>query len=64
VALAVDAAASLDFALNRTPARWSDLTTYQGRQLLPKTKDYDLSYKDSFFTTCCQSCITRSAISI
>ncbi len=56
VALAVDATASLDFALEKTPVRWSDLSTYQGRQLLPKTKDHDLSYKDSFFTTCFQSC--------
>ena len=49
VALAVDATASLDFALKKTQVRWSDLSTYQGRQLLPKTKDHDLSYKDSFF---------------
>ena len=47
---------SLDFALQRTPVRWSDLSTYQGRQLLPKTAKHDLSYKDSFFTTCFQSC--------
>jgi hypothetical protein len=56
VALAVDATASLDFALKKTQVRWSDLSTYQGRQLLPKTKEHDLSYKDSFFTTCFQSC--------
>jgi len=36
--------------------RWGDLNTYQGRQLLPKTKDHDLSYQDPFFTTCFQSC--------
>src|SRR6267154_160992 len=36
--------------------RWGDLTTYQGRQLLPKTKNHDLSYQDPFFTTCFQSC--------
>jgi cytochrome c5 len=56
VALAADATASLDFALKKTPARWSDLSTYQGRQHVPKTKDHDLSYKNSFFTTCFQSC--------
>jgi Carboxypeptidase regulatory-like domain len=56
VALAVDAMASLDFGLQKTPVRWSDLSTYQGRQLLPKSKNHDLSYKDSFFTTCFQSC--------
>ena len=56
VALASNATASLDFALKNTPVRWSDLSTYQGRQLLPKTKDHDLTYKDSFFTTCFQSC--------
>jgi virginiamycin B lyase len=56
VALAVDATASLDFALQKTPVRWSDLSTYQGRQLLPKTQDHDLSYNDRFFTTCFQSC--------
>ena len=36
--------------------RWSDLTTYQGRKLLPKTKEHDLSHKDALFTTCFQSC--------
>jgi virginiamycin B lyase len=56
IALAADATASLDFALQKTPVRWSDLSTYQGRQLLPKTSNHDLSYKDSFFTTCYQSC--------
>jgi virginiamycin B lyase len=56
IALAAEAAASLDFALTKIPVRWSDLSTYQGRQLLPKTKDHDLTYKDSFFTTCFQSC--------
>jgi virginiamycin B lyase len=56
VGLAGDQKASFDFALQRQKARWSDLTTYQGRQLLPKTKDHDLSHKDSFFTTCFQSC--------
>jgi virginiamycin B lyase len=56
VRIAADQQASFDFALEKTPMRWSDLSTYQGRQLLPKTKDHDLSYKDPFFTTCFQSC--------
>ena len=56
VALAVDATASLDFEVHKTPVRWSDLSTYQGRQLLPKTANHDLSYNDPFFTTCFQSC--------
>jgi virginiamycin B lyase len=56
VQLADDQKASFDFALQKTTVRWGDLTTYQGRQLLPKTKNHDLSYNDPFFTTCLQSC--------
>jgi virginiamycin B lyase len=56
VGLAADATAALDFALKKTPVHWSDLSTYQGRALLPKTAKHDLTYKDSFFTTCFQSC--------
>jgi streptogramin lyase len=56
VSLSGDQKAAFDFALQKTPVRWSDLTTYQGRQLLPKTKEHDLSYNDEFFTTCFQSC--------
>src|SRR5262249_4878819 len=47
---------SFDFALEKTKVRWSDLSTYQGRKLLPKTKDHDLSHQDALFTTCFQSC--------
>jgi len=47
---------SLDFTLQKGTVRWSDLSTYQGKQLLPKTKGHDLSYQDPFFTTCLQSC--------
>ena len=38
--------------------RWSDLSTYQGRMLLPKTKAHDLTkgYADTFFTSCMISC--------
>jgi len=56
VRLADDQKASFDFALQRAMVRWSDLTTYQGRQLLPHTDKHDLSYQDPFFTTCFQSC--------
>jgi len=56
VQLAGEAKASFDFALAKTPVQWSDLTTYQGRQLLPHTAKHDLSHQDNFFTTCFQSC--------
>jgi virginiamycin B lyase len=56
VQLAADQKAAFDFALEKSKVRWSDLTTYQGRQLLPKTEKHDLSYNDTFFTTCFQSC--------
>jgi virginiamycin B lyase len=47
---------SFDFALKKTPVKWSDLSTYQGRKLLPKTKDHDLGFQDNFFVSCMQSC--------
>ena len=56
VQLAAGKPASLDFALQKGMVHWSDLNTYQGRQLLPKTKNHDLSYQDAFFTSCFQSC--------
>jgi virginiamycin B lyase len=56
VRLTGDEKASFDFALQKTKVRWSDLSTYQGRQLLPKTKGHDLSHQDALFTTCFQSC--------
>ena len=56
VQVAAGKSASLDFALQKGTVRWSDLSTYQGKQLLPKTKGHDLSYQDAFFTTCFQSC--------
>ena len=56
IALAADGTASFDFALQKTPVRWSDLSTYQGRQLLPKTPKHDLTYNDPFFVTCWQAC--------
>ena len=56
VRLTAEQKASFDFALQKTKVRWSDLSTYQGRQLLPKTKGHDLTHQDSLFTTCFQSC--------
>src|SRR5215210_7457250 len=56
VALTGDQKTSFDFALEKSKVRWSDLSTYQGRKLLPKTKDHDLSHRDALFTTCFQSC--------
>ena len=56
VRLAGDQNASLDFALQTGAVQWSDLSTYQGKQLLPKTKNHDLSYQDRLFTSCFQSC--------
>ncbi|MGH9783547.1 MAG: carboxypeptidase-like regulatory domain-containing protein, partial [Terriglobia bacterium] len=56
VQVAAGKPASLNFALRKGTVRWSDLTTYQGRRLLPKTEKHDLSYQDTFFTSCFQSC--------
>jgi virginiamycin B lyase len=56
VRLSDDQKSSLDFELQKTPVRWSELTTYQGRKLLPKTEAHDLSHRDPFFVTCLQSC--------
>lgn len=49
---------SFDFVLQNGPVRWSDLNTYQGRMLLPKTKEHDLAkgYQDPFFTSCMIAC--------
>src|SRR6266853_781808 len=43
VALTAAQNASVDFALQAAAVRWSDLTTYQGTQLLPHTDKHDLS---------------------
>jgi Carboxypeptidase regulatory-like domain len=56
VALAGDQKASFDFTLQKAKVQWIDLTTYQGRQLLPHTDKHDLSHNDPFFVTCWQSC--------
>jgi virginiamycin B lyase len=56
VRLTDDQKAAYDFALQKRPVRWSELNTYQGRQLLPKTAGHDLGHEDGFFLTCLQSC--------
>ena len=58
VQLTADQKTSFDFALQTGVVRWSDLTTYQGTQLLPKTDKHDLSktYKEPFFVSCMISC--------
>src|SRR6202049_2098467 len=58
VQLTSDQKTSFDFALQTGTVRWSDLTTYQGTQLLPKTDKHDLSktYKEPFFVSCMISC--------
>ncbi|HVZ60924.1 MAG TPA: carboxypeptidase regulatory-like domain-containing protein [Terriglobales bacterium] len=50
--------ASFDFALRKTPARWSDLNVYQGKKLLPESPS-----KAAFFRECsiCHSFQTRIA---
>lgn len=58
VQLTGDGKASADFTFQAGTVRWSDLNTYQGTQLLPKTDKHDLSktYKEPFFTGCMISC--------
>ncbi|MGE5539322.1 MAG: carboxypeptidase regulatory-like domain-containing protein [Gemmatimonas sp.] len=56
VALKADGNATADFTLRKQPVQWSELTTYQGRKLLPKNAAHDLSHRDKFFVTCFQSC--------
>lgn len=56
VAIAADQKVSFDFALQKRPVQWGELTTYEGRKLLPKTPEHNLSHQDPFFTGCFQSC--------
>jgi virginiamycin B lyase len=59
VALTAAQNASVDFALREGTVRWSDLSTYQGTQLLPHTDRHDLSkayYTEPFFRSCMRSC--------
>jgi virginiamycin B lyase len=56
IALSDNQASTTDFTVEKRPVEWSELSTWQGRQLLPKTETHDLSHKDPFFSTCFQSC--------
>jgi streptogramin lyase len=56
VTLKGEASVSLDFPVRKQPVQWGELTTYQGRKLLPKNAKHDLSHRDKFFATCFQSC--------
>ena len=56
VAVSGDQNLSYDFKLQKRPVEWSELSTYQGRKLLPKTDDHKLTHQDPFFVTCFQSC--------
>jgi len=58
VALTAAQSTSVDFALQAGAVRWSDLSTYEGTQLLPHTDQHDLSkgYKEPFFGSCIRSC--------
>jgi virginiamycin B lyase len=56
VKLAADANGTADFALRKRLVTWAELSTYQGRKLLPKTAEHDLGFRDKFFVTCFQSC--------
>lgn len=56
VSISGDAKLSFDFQLQSRPVEWSELTTFQGRKLLPKTADHQLNHQDPFFGTCFQSC--------
>ena len=56
VRLTGDQTTSFDFALQNRQVRWSDLTTYQGRQLLPQTDKHDLTPQRSLLRSCFLSC--------
>jgi streptogramin lyase len=56
VALSADQKIAVDFTVEKRPVQWDQLTTYQGRKLLPKTAEHNLSHQDPFFGTCFQSC--------
>ena len=56
VALGATQSVTFDFAMQKRPVRWNELSTWQGRQLLPKTATHDLTHNDPFFTSCFQSC--------
>ena len=56
VAVTADQKLSIDFAAQKRPVQWGELSTYQGRKLLPKTPEHTLNHSDPFFGACFQSC--------
>jgi virginiamycin B lyase len=58
VNLAADGNASIDFALEKGIVRWSDLTLYQGKQLLPQGTGRDTLFGNCFI---CHGFQTRMA---
>ena len=52
---------SFDFSLQKGTVRWSDLTLYQGKQLLPKTNGRDVLFQNCFV---CHGFQTRMASTI
>ena len=59
--LSTDAKESLDFALQTSTVRWTDLTGYQGRTLLPKGKGQDVLFQNCFI---CHDFQTRMASTV
>lgn len=53
--------ASFNFSLQKGIVRWSDLTLYQGKQLLPKTNGQDVLFQNCFV---CHGFQTRMAATI
>ena len=43
IALTGEATATTDFKVEKRPVEWSELSTWQGRQLLPKTEAHNLA---------------------
>lgn len=58
VRLTANENASYDWALQKGVVRWSDLTLFQGKQLLPKTKGEDALFQNCFV---CHGFQTRMA---
>lgn len=56
VALTSEQKTTLDFVAQKRSVQWGELTTYQGRKLLPKVEGHTLNHNDPFFGACFQSC--------
>ena len=56
VQLTDDQKAAFDFALQKAPVRWSDLTTYQGRNSCPRPPSTTSAIRTRSSRTCFQSC--------